>query len=262
MGGSFGKKGASSATAAQVPLATETTPGLMSPSEKLKLSTLTTSIATSDFYASYDFMMHSIGLTSANNISLLSTGNISLQNILSEGNHFGVQPIVSSTTANASFLAGMLMAIFPKESELEVTVYFKTPSAFNPAQLTVIGSTSIGLGISDRSGLIIENGNAFGGIVKASAATETGSTYALSTSTWYICKFKMLTDDRFKVTLYSDSGTQLYSYTSTAAMFRADNATAHIGFKTQCKTATAGISLISIDLIEFKAKVSATRAKV
>lgn len=262
MGGSFGKKGASSAPAAQVPLATETTAGLISPSEKLKLSTLATATATTDFYASYDFMVHNISLTSANNISLLSTGNISLQNILNDGNHFGVQPFVSSTTANSGFLAGMLMAIFPKESELEITAHFKTPASFNAAQLTVIGSVIAGTSVSDRSGLIIEAGNAFGGTVKASAAVETGTNYALSTSTWYICKFKMLTDDRFKVTLYSDSGTQLYSYTSNSAMYRVDNATVQIGFKTMCKTATSGINLTSIDLIEFKAKVSATRAKV
>jgi hypothetical protein len=241
---------------------TQTSDGLMSKEDKVKLDQLHPAIITDGFYSAYDFTTLSSNFTSAGGIMGVNNGTAGMFTASIEGSHFGVQAAQSGSTAGSSYQVGMLQTLFPAASEMVLTTYFKTPSSFDSNQLTVLGSWNTGLTFTNRSGLIIEGGNAFGGKVESSAAVETGSTYALTVSTWYICKFELLTDDKWKVTLYDDSGVQLYTYSSTTVVHRVTGALSWFGFKTQYKTTTQAIPLCSIDLIEFKAKATASRVKV
>jgi hypothetical protein len=243
--------------------ATPSANGLMSKEDKSKLDQLSPAIITDGFYSSYDFTALASNFTSAGGIMGANNGSAGLFASFSEGLHFGIQGAQSgSATAGSGYQAGMVQTLFPAATEMVMTTYFKTPSSFDANQLTVIGSWNSGVAFTHRSGLIIEAGNAFGGKVEASAAVETGSSYALTAATWYICKFELLTDDKWKATLYNDSGTQLYTYSSTTIVHRVVGFSSWFGYKTQFKTATSAIPLCAIDLIEFKAKATANRVKV
>jgi hypothetical protein len=242
--------------------ASPTSNGLMSKEDKAKLDQLSPAVITDGFYSSYDFTALASSFTSAGGIMGANNGTAGLFASFSEGLHFGIQGGQSGSTAGSGYQAGMVQTLFPAATEMVMTTYFKTPSSFDANQLTVIGSWNSGVAFTHRSGLIIEAGNAFGGKVETSAAVETGSSYALTAATWYICKFELLTDDKWKVTLYNDSGTQLYTYSSTTIVHRVIGFSSWFGYKTQFKTATQGVPLCAIDLIEFKAKATASRVKV
>ncbi len=243
-------------------IATPSANGLMSKEDKLKLDNTPQGGVTTEYFLSFDFQYAPPTAGAVINDITFSSVTIQQSVVLSEAGHFGVVGYKTNGTSGGYFSGVIGSILHPVGSELSIVAYLKTPASLAAGQVTSIGTLINTTSLLNRSGLIIENDKAFGGSVINGTATETGSTYTLAVDTWYIAKYELLADDKFKVTLFSDTGVQLYTYTSTGTTYRGTVASTWFGIKQQATSTTANVEMPRIDLLEFKAKVNSTRVKV
>jgi len=242
--------------------ATPSANGLMSKEDKLKLDNTPQGEVTTEYFRSFDFPYAPPMAGAVINDITFSSVTIQQVSLSSEAGHFGVMGYKTNGTSGGYFSGAIPSNLYPVGSELSIVVYFKTPASLAAGQVTSIGTFINTNSLVHRSGLIIENDKAFGGSVINGTATETGSTYTLAVDTWCIAKYELLADDKFKVTLFSDNGVQLYTYTSTGTTYRGTIAGTWFGIKQQATSTTSNVEMPRVDLLEFKAKVNSTRVKV
>lgn len=154
--------------------------------------------------------------------------------------------VSSSTTASSGAHCGLSQIGCPHSAKPILTAHFKTPAAFDAASLIQIGTYSNTandksvLEVSGSGDLQVKN-------VTGGTATATGGTYTLSVNTWYIGRVEYKSDSNAVFSLYSESGTLLYTYTVTVALFNGAN----IGIKA-VNSGIVAKSLARFDYIEVR----------
>lgn len=244
---------------------TKSADGLMRKEDKAKIDEVLPVVLKGNFYTAYDFLPTitlngSTVVTEKYNALFITTQNLNaFSTNPTDGEHVGIQGFATSSTNNGYITMHFPSSTFPDSSGFTTRVWFKTPSTFdNTAYVNTLGTFTTASSMTHRAGLIIEGNKAFGGEVIASVSSEKGTEYTLSADTWYIGKFELLSDGKFKASLFSDSGSLLFSYTSTNVMTKQSV----YGLKMHSKTTTANIHMGSVDLIDFAANISANRVMV
>jgi hypothetical protein len=150
------------------------------------------------------------------NNGVIASGTVNIIGFESE-NRVCVWDIYSSTTANSGAWLGLSQVGCPHSANPVFTVHFKTPAAFDANSVIQIGTSSTGG--TDRSAIEITGSTAQVKNIVGGSTTASGGTYTLTANTWYIARIEYKGDSNAVFSIYSETGTLLYTYTVTVALF-------------------------------------------
>lgn len=197
----------------------------------------------SDFVAN-----NGVGFTQPFTCTVVSAATMAV--IGSDGaDHVCLWDISSSTTAGSGLHVGAQLNALPHSAKPTLTFYFKMPTVINANTLIQIGTSTNAS--ADRTCLEISGSTAQARVVVGGITTASGGTYTMAADTWYIARVVYGGDNNATFSLYSATGTQLYTYTANTALFAGQ----HIGFRAT-NSGVLAVPMLRADMIEITIPIS------